>query len=132
MSQPKGRGRNTYRDGIDLCPDQLGLASSFASRTSDSCLSTSSHGSFCTNPTCPQLDLNVCEAGLVGVLHDHPPSQKDITPTRSKILLLRFLSLCEHRRDTHVLHALNDIQAYGIQGQAVSSVFFCCCCCCCC
>lgn len=88
LDEPKGHGRRTNRDRIDQSPDQLGLASLFDSRTSDSCLSTSCHGSFCTNPMCLQLDLHVCEAGLVGVLYDHPPSQNDITPTRSKILLL--------------------------------------------
>ena len=44
MSQPKGHGRRTNKDGIDQSLDQLGLASLFDSRTSDSCLSASCHG----------------------------------------------------------------------------------------
>lgn len=84
-SQPKGHGRDTNRDGIGPSPEQLGLAPSSVSRTSDSYPSTSCCGSFCTGPHAPTSQ----PLQLGGwALHDHPPSQKDITPTRPRILLL--------------------------------------------
>lgn len=82
----KGTWRVTNKDGIDQ-PDQLGLASLFDFRTSDSCLSTSCRGLSAPTP-CAYISPPRWEAGLVAVLHDHPPSQNDITPTRSKIFLL--------------------------------------------